>query len=43
MSMININYLVEVASSEYGVIRPYKFIIKFEIENFEISEEKIVC
>lgn len=29
-----------VASSEYGVIRPYKFIIKFEIENFEISEEK---
>lgn len=29
-----------VVSSEYGVIRPYKFIIKFDIENFEISEEK---
>lgn len=29
-----------VASSEYGVIKPYKFIIKFEIENFDVSEEK---
>lgn len=29
-----------VASSEYGVIRPYEFIMKFEIKNFVISEEE---
>lgn len=29
-----------VASSEYGVIRPYEFIMKFEMNNYVVSEEE---
>lgn len=29
-----------VASSEYGVIRPYEFTMKFEIKNYVVSEEE---